>query len=65
MAVPLFEFECQDCGHVFEVMVKKATPATTPACPECGHKSVERLWSSFAAPNSGGSGCGSGSFGFG
>ncbi len=61
--MPLFEFECQDCGHVFEVILQKVTPATTPACPKCGKKRVERIWSPFAAPNVGGGGCGSGSFG--
>ena len=39
--MPLFDFSCQDCGHVFEAFVRKKEPA----CPECGSTKLERLMS--------------------
>jgi putative FmdB family regulatory protein len=55
--MPLFEFECQHCGNVFELRI---ATASTPAvrCPACGSGQVERLWSPFSSPSgSNGGGC--------
>lgn len=44
--MPLFEFECQDCGAVSEVLVGRGE--LPPACEECGGGNVRRLLSTFA-----------------
>lgn len=46
--MPLFEYECRSCGHVFEVMVKPEGSGSKPTCPECGNADLERLWSPFS-----------------
>ncbi len=33
--MPLYEYECSDCGHEFEVMQKASDPRKTK-CPKCG-----------------------------
>ncbi len=43
--MPLYEFECLDCGQYFEALVRDATP---PACPECQGRNLEQLLSMFS-----------------
>lgn len=40
--MPLFEYECRDCGRAFEAFV---TAARQPACPGCGSASLAKLLS--------------------
>jgi putative FmdB family regulatory protein len=40
--VPLYEFGCAACDHVFDALVTKATGEPT-ACPACGKAEVRRL----------------------
>jgi putative FmdB family regulatory protein len=62
--MPLFEYECLNCGHVFEVMVKRGGSEVKPTCPECGKADVERLWSPFSGRSGNGTSCGSTAPGF-
>ena len=62
--MPLFEYQCRDCGHVFEVFTQRRESLTALKCPACGKMKVERVLSSFAGASSKGS-CGSASSGFG
>lgn len=39
--MPLYEYECQKCGHRFE-KIQKFSDAPIKKCPECGGK-VEKL----------------------
>ena len=48
VAVPLYEYECQKCGYLFEELVSFSNADNVP-CPECGSEQVERLASGFAA----------------
>ena len=43
--MPLYEFECRGCGHVFETLVRDSS---TPSCPACQGQNLERLLSMFA-----------------
>ncbi|MBN1851244.1 MAG: zinc ribbon domain-containing protein [Pirellulales bacterium] len=52
--MPLFEYRCQDCGHVTEFLEKADTKAEHP-CEECGSKKTERILSAFAVGSSGSS----------
>lgn len=44
--MPLYEYECQSCGHRFE-LIQKFSDAPPSACPKCGG-AVEKLVSSPA-----------------
>ena len=70
--MPLFEFSCQKCGHVFEELLSLGeVEAGQLKCPACNSKRVERGLSSFATGVASGSsgpvgpvggGCGQGGF---
>lgn len=47
--MPLYEYKCRDCEHVFELLVGKTVPEKTPLCPKCGSDRCDRLFSAFAA----------------
>ena len=59
--MPLYEYECQQCGQVFEVFARRREPPTQPRCPACGKVGAERVLSSFSGKLSDGGGCGTGS----
>lgn len=44
--VPIYEFECGECGERFEVLVAVGTGRA--ACPACGAAGAPRRLSSFA-----------------
>lgn len=44
--MPLFDFRCQTCGHVFEELVSSSS--APPRCPKCQSDNVARLLSRFA-----------------
>ena len=50
--VPIYEFDCQSCGHRFEELVGSQVGLETAdvVCPECGSAKIERLLSSTYAP---------------
>jgi len=37
--VPIFDFVCTNCQHVFEALVRGSV---VPKCPECGSESLEK-----------------------
>ncbi len=39
-AMPIYEYQCPSCGHLFEQMVKMDAP--TPACPQCAGTEVKK-----------------------
>jgi putative FmdB family regulatory protein len=43
--MPLYEYECRQCGHSFEALVRGSA---LPACPSCQGTDLERLLSLFA-----------------
>lgn len=56
--MPIFDFRCNDCGHVFDELVKSADSIGVVECAKCGSKKVERLVSVFAAAGSRAGGAG-------
>jgi putative FmdB family regulatory protein len=70
MAVmPIYEYQCLDCGERFEVLQRMGEGAEGVTCPECGKERVSKQFSTFASGASSGQasaasfggGCGSGS----
>lgn len=49
--MPLFEYECRDCGRRFEFLTRAGQ---TPSCPSCESVDLQKQLSVFAV--SGGSG---------
>ena len=62
--MPLFEYECRNCGQVFEVFTQRRESSVALKCPDCGKMNVERVLSAFSGTTSKG-GCGPISSGFG
>ena len=48
--VPIYEYDCRECGKRFEVIVQGRT---TPECPACHGTNLERALSTFAVSSSG------------
>ena len=48
--MPLYEYDCRECGKRFEVIVQGRT---TPECPACHGTSLERALSTFAVSSNG------------
>ena len=64
--MPLYEYECEQCGTRFEVLQRIGATGDELECPECGVPKPKKVFSLFA-PNAGGTqssgrSCGSGGF---
>jgi putative FmdB family regulatory protein len=46
--VPIYEFECEECGARFEELVP--SEAAEVACPSCGSTRCKRLMSAVSPP---------------
>lgn len=46
--MPTYDYECQDCGHRFELFQSITAPVKRK-CPECGKRALERLIGTGAA----------------
>jgi putative FmdB family regulatory protein len=46
--MPIYEFECEECGARFEELV--TAEAAPPTCPECGAARTRRLLSNVSPP---------------
>ncbi len=44
--MPIYEYECSQCGHRFEELVFGSEEGVQ--CPKCGDNKVERLLSAFS-----------------
>ena len=45
--MPIYEYECRECGHVFDAL-QKMSDAPLTDCPDCGKPSLRKL---VSAPN--------------
>jgi putative FmdB family regulatory protein len=51
--VPLYEYQCNNCGHRFEKIVK-FSDEPLKVCPQCGKETIEQLLSAPATHFKGG-----------
>lgn len=49
--MPIFEYKCQQCGHVTEVL-QKSRKATKQSCEKCGSSDMTKLMSGFSVGQS-------------
>ncbi len=47
--MPLYEFDCLNCGQSFEKLVRSAAVIQEVVCPTCGQAHVQKKLSVFAA----------------
>jgi len=47
--MPIYEFECLDCGIEFEKLMRRAEAASNVACPVCNSRRIEEKISTFAS----------------
>jgi putative FmdB family regulatory protein len=45
--MPIYEFECKNCRHVFERVMKLDENCDHLSCPSCGAKKPQKLVSGF------------------
>ncbi len=50
--MPIYEYQCKDCGEKFEKLVFLSHPETV-YCPKCESENTEKKISAFASTNSG------------
>ncbi len=48
-AMPVYEFKCSKCDHVFEVMGSYEEREKTQTCPKCASTEVKQAISLFSA----------------
>ena len=47
--MPIFEYQCDDCGNKFEKLVRRIAEADAVRCPSCGQDHLTTQYSMFAA----------------
>ncbi len=45
--MPLYEYKCQDCGHVTEILQRGSEKEPDLQCSECGSRQLRRKFSVF------------------
>jgi len=53
--MPLYEYKCGQCGHVFEKLVSLSGADQVQGCPACGAEDCQKQFSTFAANTAGAS----------
>lgn len=52
--MPIYEYRCDDCGEVCEILVRGEE---TPVCEKCGGNKLTRIFSTTAPPSDAGPNC--------
>lgn len=54
--MPIYEYQCAECGEKFEVRRSIGEGRSEVTCPKCNAPNAKRLISSFFSPNASASG---------
>jgi putative FmdB family regulatory protein len=46
--MPLFDYRCESCGEVFEILAGSSAAADEVVCPSCGSVGATRLFGCIA-----------------
>ncbi|MFY9814143.1 MAG: zinc ribbon domain-containing protein [Dehalococcoidales bacterium] len=60
--MPIYEYECQQCGRKFEYFLRSGGDENKVKCPKCGEDNPKRVVSSFNSKSADGS-CGTHRYG--
>jgi putative FmdB family regulatory protein len=52
--MPIFEFQCDNCGVAFEELLFNSSAIEDLTCPECGSNQIHKMISTFASRIAGG-----------
>ncbi|MGE4357102.1 MAG: zinc ribbon domain-containing protein [Candidatus Omnitrophota bacterium] len=47
--MPLYEYECLDCGEKFTLLVRNSEEEKSIICQKCKSKNIKKLFSVFSA----------------
>lgn len=47
--MPIYEYRCKTCGHVFEKMMRWSDADSNPVCPNCQGQNTQKKMTSFAS----------------
>ena len=47
--MPIYEYRCKECGHIFDAFQRIGDDGSDLECPECGAPKPEKLLSAFAS----------------
>jgi putative FmdB family regulatory protein len=50
--MPIYEYQCQECGKEFEKLVRSISSTPEVECPHCGGKKVKKAFSLFGTQSS-------------
>jgi putative FmdB family regulatory protein len=45
--MPIYEYQCEECGERFELFVRSPSRQIEPICPKCGGQKVKKSVSLF------------------
>lgn len=51
--MPIYEFQCNDCGNDFEKLVRRISAIEEVVCPECHSMEVHKKLSIFSSKTAG------------
>jgi putative FmdB family regulatory protein len=51
--MPIYEYQCLECGKRFEKLVRSRNSSLELECPKCGGRKVRKLLSAFGIHASG------------
>ena len=53
--MPIYEYQCNECGERFELFVRSSVRRDAPTCPKCGSLKVQKAISLFGIGGADGS----------
>ena len=51
--MPIYEFQCESCGHPFEELLRSSAHIEQVTCPHCRSQNVRKKISLFASTGGG------------